>query len=350
MKTKLVLAAVVFQVLALAYMAAGREWILHTGHTIYLRTAPVDPRDAMRGDYVRLDYPISSVPRALWRDGLADRKDKADSIRPDTPVYATLNLDEDGMAELATLSDRRPATGVFLRGRTERFYSWNMAGALPVRYGLEAFFMQQGSAAEVERQRWKEMRGVPLIVEVAVGRDGTGVLKSHRWDALGVTLTFDNVDWPSAPRSAGRRSVIAAAKLVLTNHGPQDLAIVDLPGGRSFTLIEAARSGKDEWRWVGADQPAPTAQPENIIVLKPGQTHLVRIDLRDPAWFVEKTAKPLAAPVRESLSALRDDWTARFRFEYRPPNRVASHALPNALVLWHGRLPSRAFTPRGDVD
>ena len=248
------------------------------------------------------------------------------------------------------MSDRRPAAGVFLRGRTEAINVWNRPNALQVRYGLEAFFMQQGSAAEVERQRWKEMRGVPLIVEVAVGRDGTGVLKSQHWDALGVTLTFDNVNLPAEPRAAGRRSVIVAAKVALTNHGPQDLVIVDLPGGRSFALIEASGANENAWRWVGAGQPVPAAQPGNVIVLQPGQTHTVRIDLRDPAWFVEKGAKPPAAPERESLSALRDDWTARFRFEYRPPNRAASRTLPHDPAIWHGRLPSRAFTPRGDID
>ena len=47
---------VVAQVGVLGFMAGEREWVAKTGTEISLRTAPIDPRDAMRGDYVRLDY------------------------------------------------------------------------------------------------------------------------------------------------------------------------------------------------------------------------------------------------------------------------------------------------------
>lgn len=90
MKSLFAIAAVVTQVLALGYIAGEREWILHTGRTIWLRTAPVDPRDVMRGDYVRLDYEIGRVDRSLRRDGLATFKDAADSKRRETRVYASL--------------------------------------------------------------------------------------------------------------------------------------------------------------------------------------------------------------------------------------------------------------------
>jgi len=49
MKTKLILSVATLQVLVLAYLAAEREWVLHTGRTFYLRTAPIDPHDVMRG-------------------------------------------------------------------------------------------------------------------------------------------------------------------------------------------------------------------------------------------------------------------------------------------------------------
>jgi uncharacterized membrane-anchored protein len=56
MKRWLPVAVVVMQVAMLGFMAGEREWIAKMGTRISLRTAPIDPRDPMRGDYVRLDY------------------------------------------------------------------------------------------------------------------------------------------------------------------------------------------------------------------------------------------------------------------------------------------------------
>ena len=59
MRKAFILAAIILQVMVLAYMAGEREYILKNGKLIHLRTAPVDPRDLFRGDYVRLNYEIS---------------------------------------------------------------------------------------------------------------------------------------------------------------------------------------------------------------------------------------------------------------------------------------------------
>ena len=61
MRKAIILTAVIMQVLVLAYMAGEREYILKTGTMIHLRTAPIDPRDIFRGDYVRLNYEISRI-------------------------------------------------------------------------------------------------------------------------------------------------------------------------------------------------------------------------------------------------------------------------------------------------
>ena len=79
----------------------------------------------------------------------------------------------------------------------------------------------------------------------------------------------------------------------------------------------------------------------NVIVLKPGQIHSLRVSLDDPWWSVSKTGKPEEA---KRLSDLRQEWNARFRFEYRPPDRAASEGLPNGNLIWHGHLASRMFS------
>src|SRR5688500_8738375 len=107
----LILAAVAAQVAVLAWMAAEREWVGRTGRTVYLRTAPGDPQDPMRGDYVRLDYEIANVPKARCRGRVAEWfKTGVDIYRVnnqirDRRVYAEIGLDSEGVAELVTLSD-----------------------------------------------------------------------------------------------------------------------------------------------------------------------------------------------------------------------------------------------------
>jgi uncharacterized membrane-anchored protein len=56
MRKTFIILAVILQLVVLAYMAGEREYILRRGKVIYLRTAPIDPRDLFRGDYVRLNY------------------------------------------------------------------------------------------------------------------------------------------------------------------------------------------------------------------------------------------------------------------------------------------------------
>ena len=62
---RLVMAALLvagLQTGVLGYMIASRAAILRSGMEVLLKTAPVDPRDLLRGDYVILSYDISSVP------------------------------------------------------------------------------------------------------------------------------------------------------------------------------------------------------------------------------------------------------------------------------------------------
>ena len=50
------------------------------------------------------------------------------------------------------------------------------------------------------------------------------------------------------------------------------------------------------------------------------------------------------------LTDLDQDWSARFRLEYRPPQRALGTNVPNSKLIWHGRLPSRAFNAVGSFD
>ena len=46
-------------------MVVTHEWRLRSGVRVILETALVDPRDWLRGDYLILNYKISTVPMNL---------------------------------------------------------------------------------------------------------------------------------------------------------------------------------------------------------------------------------------------------------------------------------------------
>src|SRR5438552_1531405 len=117
MKAKILIGCVALQLLLLAVIAGQREWVRRTGRVVYFRTAPVDPRDAMRGDYVRLSYDLSRVPRELWRGPLPSHSTSFAEVPRDTRVYALLQLQDDGVAQLVSLGLDRPPGGLYLRGR-----------------------------------------------------------------------------------------------------------------------------------------------------------------------------------------------------------------------------------------
>lgn len=352
MRYRLAIAAVVLQLLVLGFMAGEREWILRHGRSVLLRMAPIDPNDPMRGDYARLDYEISHVPKHLWEGELAklSRPAAADFGRAaERRVYARLQATEGEVAELIGLTGEKPLEGLFIRGRTGAYFGQN----LEVRYGIEALFMQQGSAKKLEELRASGRPGVPLDVEVAVSAGGTAVLKNYQWESLGITLAFERA--PAPPRSeqnvrdsSPRGQLVTAIKAELKNHGPQEVAIVDLPNAGSFRLITNDRWQESRYRWVGDARPAPAATTGEVIVLKPGETHVTRIDLLQPDWFVVNTAAPdqKAIPLRD----ISDPWSASFRIEYAPPSKAASVQLPHADLILHRRLRSRGFNPTAGTD
>jgi uncharacterized membrane-anchored protein len=344
MSRKLILAAaaVALQAGVLAFMAAQREWILRTGRTVWLRTAPIDPRDPMRGDYVRLDYEISRVPTNLWNGAAPLPRARHGNLRRDVPVFVRLQNAEDGTVEVVGASDQRPADGLFIRGRTE--HAWG--GELGLRYGIEALFMQQGKARDLEDQQRDRMRGTPLRVQVALSTDGTAVLKCWQWEPLGLTLELTSTNRPA---QFGTRVALIGATLVLKNHGMEDLAVVDLPGNQSFALLNEPGWDTAPPRWAHADDHLPKPRPEDVIRLKPDQSHTNRINLLDSRWFVNDSSSTNGPPRPVPVAELTRGGSA-FRFEYRPPPMGECAGLPDEKRIWHGRLKSRRFWAAGAVD
>lgn len=338
MKKTLLLLAIAFQILVLGFMAAKREYILHNGAIIYLRTAPIDPRDLFRGDYVRLRYEISTVPVEAVSVEIKGRQQKSEYGRT---VYAALGLGERGLGEVTTVSTERPS-GLFLKGRLAAPWQFGIFSQqrVAMEYGIEAYYVQQDKGREIEKQQgMRSTIQVPLEMEVAVGGDGTAVIKGHRWSPLGIGL--EAVESPRLNQPQGRKS--AKFRLTLKNASSGPLGVVSLPE-YCFLSLESITWGQAQAVTM-PERPAcvnASASDSAIVVLQPEATTYWDIDFADPQWRVLYNGKSTEAgelPPHE-----------RFRLIYHPPGKQATAHLQHAGLIWHGRLPSSAFHGRGNVD
>jgi uncharacterized membrane-anchored protein len=164
---------IALQVLWIAGMAASKEVHLARGPVVLLETRPVDPRDLLRGDYVILNYAISSIERSNIRGAVpADAYGK--------PLYVVLRQGA-RFHELTYASFDKPALQageVLLKGRA----SWTrrQRGAenqpedqrpIGVDYGLERFYVAEGTGnprGEITVQAVVDTDGSALIREVLI--------------------------------------------------------------------------------------------------------------------------------------------------------------------------------------
>lgn len=365
MRKLAIIIAILLQVAVLAYMAGQREYILRTGRVVFLKTAPVDPRDIFRGDYVRLRYEISTVNQDLLRDGLVDlcKKDSQRSCYErgewrkmrGKPVYGLLNVGANDIADLVSLTDKKPVEGLFIRGRIEYLNFWGWS-SVNVRYGMEAYFLEQGKGKEIEKSMSQSMR-IPLEMEVALGKDGTAVLKGYRWSSLGISIEKDmneisvakDVNKPIVKKRKGVGGTLKGIRVKLLNNSSKPIGIIDLPGGQSFTLEPQGMFGmfaaaeEKECKWVGADKQRKKVEDSDVRILEPGQTYELYIDVNQPQWFIARGDEQA-----KNISGIM----GRFRLVYRPPSPDECKDLQKVDLIWHGSLESPVFQgrPWSDVE
>lgn len=344
MTRRFVLLAVAAQLLVLAWMAGEREWILRTGQSVYLRTAPIDPRDLFRGDFVHLQYEINSVKR----DDSGSVAAAVDRPRHEV-VYTRLRPSGDGLYEAVSAGASRPDGGVFLRGRIEDHWrmGWRGGNRQFVKYGIEQFFVEQGSGKAIEQRRGRrDDLQVPMEVEVAIGSSGTAVIRGYRWSRLGMKLEVTrrpaqrnrNAQVPPAPAEP-QPPLSPRLRITLANTSAAPLALVDPGDHCAFHLVPVERA-VEAFPPASASCSSGPATDANVITLAPDQTYSVDLDLSEPRWNVLAGGKPVEVG---ALSA-----AAQFRIEYRAPEAGAVPA--GAKDVWRGRMASQAFNAIGVID
>lgn len=145
-RSLVVLAALVFILVALNWSIAGKECLLAEGRVVYLRLAPVDPRSLMQGDYMALNFEIANRIRS---EAPASRRPTRLEI-DDGRVAVT--LDPRGVASYARLlregEEARPA---------EVALHYRMRGG-QVKFATNAWFFEEGQGALYAPARYGEFR------------------------------------------------------------------------------------------------------------------------------------------------------------------------------------------------
>ncbi len=160
----------------LGYMIEGRASILRSGTEVLLKTAPVDPRDLLRGDYVILTYDISNISTT-----------SVTGTRPKEGEVARLNVrlkpGEDGFwivsqASFDPLAAEDGSVVLLSQPITMYGWEWENAGNLIVSYGIERFYVPEGEGKPIEDGR-NEGR---VSVAARVSEDGQAQIRALMLD------------------------------------------------------------------------------------------------------------------------------------------------------------------------
>ena len=321
MRKLLIIFAVIFQLLLLTIMAGERECVLRTGKIVYLRTVPVDPMDYFRGDYVRLNYEISSIKYDKLRDGLKNLK--LDSDEKDRRVYVVLEVDEQNIANILYASDQKPQKGeLFIRGRI----NYKGKGRINVRYGIESYFLEQNAGKDMESMKFKGHRA-SLEMAAALGNNGIAVIKDCRWAAISIEIEDLKLE--------GNRP--QKAKVVLTNISEKPMAVIDLPDYHSL-LMEKQMFGwrwiRKNWEWVTDSNTAYLPEDKYLHILEPNESYVIEVDFKDPYWSVSLDDE------EQKLASEYEFEGSSFRIVYAPPSVKECENLKNSDLIWHGKVSS----------
>lgn len=170
------LAMALLQTAILGYMIEGRAGILRSGTEVLLKTAPVDPRDLLRGDYVILTYDVSTISTTSI---IGQKPEAGDAAR----LHVRLKPGADGFwtvseASFAPLPVEDGSVVLLSQPVTIYDWEWQNAGNLTVSYGIERFYVPEGEGRPIEDGR-NEGR---VSVAARVSEDGQAQIRALMLD------------------------------------------------------------------------------------------------------------------------------------------------------------------------
>lgn len=138
------------------------SWPLLTGKIIILATRPVDPFDILRGQYIIINYEISTIP--VIRDA-----------KEGNSVYVILKEDENKIWRYQEASLSKPV-GTFIKGTIKSIYGDNMQ----IEYGVEQYFFERN--AELPRR--------DLTVEAKISSSGQARISNLLYQGKPVKIEY----------------------------------------------------------------------------------------------------------------------------------------------------------------
>ena len=164
MKNKLLILVLALQAFWVLGTVVRQENLLRVGQAVLLETQPVDPRDPLRGDYVRLNYNISDVPMNMLPDSLGMDLPYVGNV---FVALAPAGTNRFWQITRAGTTSFTPATNeVVLRGKAAG-NSRNGTNSVHVEYGIEQYFVAEGTG---------NPRG-KLTVQAVVSKSGRANIK-----------------------------------------------------------------------------------------------------------------------------------------------------------------------------
>ena len=149
---RLLVAAQVLYVLGVAGAGYATSAL---GQHIILATTPIDPRDLLYGDFVRLRYTISEAPLSQWHGDAPPKRRQG--------VFLLLAPGPDSLSTTLGVYPEAPSAGpnqVVLRAWVTDVYR----RSLGLRFNLERYYVPEGSGLRLE----KAGRLHPLRVHVSI--------------------------------------------------------------------------------------------------------------------------------------------------------------------------------------
>ena len=289
-KSLLVLSAIAFQVLSVAMIAVSKERVLATGQEVILQTAPIDPRDIFRGDYVRLNYLFSQISAQQLDDNILDN-----GLRKGQKVYLSLTTDSNGITQGNRLYTAPPADGLYLSGRVKLHWPYRnyakrkrpeliqmIHHPVNVKYGIEQYYVEQGKGLVME-----EIRGsrnsfqVPMLVHAALSENGDAVIASFEWANIAIKTEIESAPEQNAPGDQAS----AIMRFTFKNRSEQAISLPWKPNGCSFTLIPVASTpvepGSIIFKQPGCNGVRPVTK-----TLAPNEEVALDFNLNLPQWHV----------------------------------------------------------------
>ncbi len=187
--------AIIAQITIILVMVLLKLSVLKDSTDVLLKIKPVDPRDALRGDYITFQYDISNINGGHLMeqpDGSyapQEIKDEDGKIKIGDTVYVPLqkidnyyDLNYDYNA--ATLKEKPTDGRLFIKGvisgggKTEKDYVLNSEMFSPptdsdftISYGIEEYFIPENAGRNFS------FFNKEIFAKVAIDKDGNAVLK-----------------------------------------------------------------------------------------------------------------------------------------------------------------------------